>query len=142
MRLSITHTTRLKYSEPVTEEVMECRLGPFSDEDQRWERFELHVKPGGPIRSYIDGFGNNGYLVTLASSHESIELVAESQVTTLLGDPFALPQTAPRPISAQERFDYLAASRLIPLEPRLKTLSESVVPPGNGDPFEHARVLN
>ena len=67
MRLRVTHVSRLKYSERVTEQVMECRLGPLSDDDQRWDRFELRVKPTSRIASYVDAFGNLGYLVTLAA---------------------------------------------------------------------------
>ncbi len=142
MRLSVTHTTRLTYSNPVVQEVMECRLGPLSDEDQRWDRFELRVKPGGPIRSYVDGFGNPGHLVTIASSHETIELIGESQVTTLLKDPFVPPSASPRPLTPQERYDYLAPSQLISREERLQELAAGVQPSPTDEPFETAVALN
>ena len=83
MKLLLTHLTRLTYSQPVREEVMECRFGPYSDDDQRWDRFELRVKPGGAIRSYIDGFGNTGYLVPLDSGiHVALD-------TSALADTFS-----------------------------------------------------
>src|SRR4030095_8339882 len=53
VRLLLRHLTRLTYSESVTEEVMECRLGPYSDAHQRWERFELRVRPSGHLRPYV-----------------------------------------------------------------------------------------
>src|SRR6266542_3770638 len=56
MRLRVTHLTRFSYSDPVTEEVVECRLGPLWDDTQRWQRFELRVKPSGHIRTYLDPF--------------------------------------------------------------------------------------
>jgi transglutaminase-like putative cysteine protease len=142
VRLRVTHTSRLNYSEPVSEEVMECRLGPLTDEDQRWERFELRVRPSGRIHSFVDAFGNPGYLVTLAPSHEQIELTTESQVTTLLADPFAIPTVLPRPLAPLERHDYLAFSRLIPREPRLIEMAEPYRPAAPDQAFATAQALS
>ena len=107
---------------------MECRFGPYSDDDQRWDRFELRVKPGGAIRCYIDGFGNTGYLVTLVGGHEAIELTSRSEVATLLADPFATPPLAPNPLTQQEQFDFLSPSRLVPADPRLTEMAEPFRP--------------
>jgi transglutaminase-like putative cysteine protease len=142
MRLRVIHVSRLTYSDRVTEQVMECRLGPLSDDDQRWERFELRVKPTSRIASYVDAFGNPGYLVTLAAPHEQLELTTESQVTTLLTDPFALPAVPPRPLAPLERHDYLAPSRLVPAEPRLAELAEPHRPKNSDDAFTAAQALS
>src|SRR5947209_15121118 len=96
MHLRVTHTTRLTYSESVTEEVVECRLGPLWDDTQRWQRFELRVKPSGHIRTYLDPFGNPSHLVTLVPPHESIEVTADGEVATLLADPFS--EVDPSPV--------------------------------------------
>jgi transglutaminase-like putative cysteine protease len=138
----VIHTTRLSYSEPVTEEVMECRLGPLTDEDQRWERFELRVRPSGRIHSFVDAFGNPSYLVTLAAPHEHIELTTESQVTTLLADPFALPSAPPRPLVPLEHHDYLAFSRFISREPGLVELAEPYRSAAEDDAFAAAHALS
>ena len=66
MRVTITHTTRLTYDADVVEGIMDARLGPRSDADQRWEQFDLRAKPFGAIRRYYDGFGNTAHLITLA----------------------------------------------------------------------------
>ena len=53
MKIAITHTTRVDYDAEVVEAVMDVRLGPFSDADQRWERFDLCVDPAAGIRGYL-----------------------------------------------------------------------------------------
>jgi transglutaminase-like putative cysteine protease len=141
VRLQITHLTRLSYSESISEEVMECRFGPFSDADQRWERFELRVKPSAAIRGWTDAFHNPAYLVTLVPPHETIELTTRSEVVTLLADPFAVPAVGPPPLTAMERFDYLSPSRLVLADPRLADLAEPHRPQRPEDTFAAATAL-
>jgi len=142
VRLRVRHLTRLTYSEGVTEEVMECRLGPRSDGDQRWERFELRVHPSGHLHPYVDGFGNTSYLATLVQFHEAIELLAQSDVETLLTNPFAPPVVAPRPLSCQERYDYLLPSRLVPAHPELERLVRAEGPSDLEDTFAAVQNLS
>jgi transglutaminase-like putative cysteine protease len=142
MRLGVIHVTQLSYSEPVTEEVMECRLGPLSDEAQRWERFDLRMKPNGRIHSYVDAFGNPGYLLTLATPHEQIEIITESQVSTLLVDPFALPPVPPLPLAPLERHDYLQFSALVSREPELVEMAEPYRELADSDAFAAAQALS
>ena len=141
MLLHLRHLTRLTYSETVTEEVMECRLGPYSDAHQRWERFELLVRPSGRLRPYADAFGNTGYLVTLMQPHDAIELETRSDVETLLPNPFEAAE-APRPLTSQETFDYLSASRLIPVSIELEQLARETVPLPLEDTFAAAQSLS
>ena len=141
MKLHVTHLTRFTYSQPVREEVMECRFGPFSDADQRWDRFELRVKPSASIRSYVDAFDNSGYLVTLVAPHETIELVTRSEVTTLLANPFEPLPTPPTPLTPSERFDYLSPSRLVGADPRLAEMAEPHRPAEPANEFDSAIAL-
>jgi transglutaminase-like putative cysteine protease len=123
MRVALTHTTRLEYSADVVEGVMDTRLGPLTDPDQRWERFELRVSPTASSRRYIDGFNNVAHLITVARAHGHLEVVTRSEVHTLLKDPFRAPETRPRPLGSSERFDYLAPSATIPRHPELAALA-------------------
>ena len=66
MKVSITHTTRIAYGAHVVEGVMDVRLGPRSDADQRWQEYDLRATPSAAIRRYYDGFGNAAHLVTIA----------------------------------------------------------------------------
>jgi transglutaminase-like putative cysteine protease len=142
MRLHVRHLTRIAYSESVSEEVVECRLGPLSDANQRWERFELRIRPSGHLRPYEDGFGNAGYLATLVEPHDAIELIAQSDVETMLSNPFVPPPAPPRPITCQETYDYLTASSLIPANRELNRLADGFRPDGVDDAFASAHALS
>ena len=115
MRVSLRHTTLLAYTAPVTETVMEVRLGPLGDAHQQWSRFDLRTAPAAAQQRFADGFGNMVHLVTLARAHLALELTAGGEVETLLSDPFAPPRWPPPPLSPAERADFLLqASPLVP----------------------------
>ena len=83
MRVSVVHTTRLSYGAHVVEGVMDVRLGPRSDADQRWQEYDLRATPNAAIRRYYDGFGNTAHLVTIARPHDEVELVSRGVIDTL-----------------------------------------------------------
>jgi transglutaminase-like putative cysteine protease len=141
VRVAVTHTTRLDYSAEVVEGVMDARLGPFSDDHQRWESFELRVSPSAAVRPYTDGFENSARLITIARPHGFIELVAESRVQTLLEDPFPFPPTPPRALGPAELADYLPPSSMVQRDPRLEEMAAPYRPAGPADTFEAVRGL-
>ena len=128
MRVGITHTTRLSYDSHVVEGVMDVRLGPRSDGDQRWQEFDLRATPNAAIRRYYDGFGNAAHLVTIARPHDEVELVSRAVVETLLEDPFRLPQTPPAPLGPSELADYLTPSEIVPADSALDVMAEPFRP--------------
>jgi transglutaminase-like putative cysteine protease len=113
VRVEVVHTTRIDYDADVVEGVTDARLGPRSDADQYWERFNLAVHPVAAVRRYSDGFDNAAHLITVARLHGFLEIVARSEVRTLLDDPFQLPSDPPEPLSPAERRDYLSPSKLV-----------------------------
>ena len=125
MKVTLRHTTRLDYDTDVVESVMDARLGPRSDEDQRWGRFELRTSPVGAVRRYADAFGNIGHLISVAAPHRHVEVVTVGEIETLLADPFALPRAAPSPLEPGELADYLQPSLLIPNDPGLAMLASA-----------------
>lgn len=141
MKVTLRHTTRLDYDTDVVESVMDARLGPRSDEDQRWGRFELRTTPVGAVRRYADGFGNIAHLVSVAAPHRSLEVVTTGEIETLLADPFALPRATPPPLDPGELADYLQPSLLIPGDPGLRTLASPHRPTGAAGAFEAAGAL-
>jgi transglutaminase-like putative cysteine protease len=120
---------------------MDTRLGPLSDADQRVERYELVVRPGGSARRYGDGFGNAAHLITLSAPHRFLEVVARSELSTLLDDPFALPEAAPAPLSAAERWDALAPSSLVQRSDELAKMAAPFRPAELDGAFEAVRRL-
>ncbi|MFN8632286.1 MAG: transglutaminase family protein [Chloroflexota bacterium] len=141
MRVSITHTTHLAYSAYVVEGVMDVRLGPRSDADQRWETYELRATPSAAIRRYDDGFGNAAHLVTISRAHDSVELVSRGVVETLLDDPFRLPVSPPPPLRHSELADYLTPSASVPSVPELDALAEPFRPESPDEVLEAVQGL-
>jgi transglutaminase-like putative cysteine protease len=142
VRVRLVHTTRVEYTADVTQGVMDVRLGPMSDADQRCDRFALEVGPAGAVRRYLDGFGNIAHIVTVAKPHRTIEIVARSEVETLLEDPFAEPARRPAPLAPGELADYLSPSALIPPHPMLRELAAPHRPADPDATFEVVRELS
>jgi transglutaminase-like putative cysteine protease len=141
MRVAITHTTRLEYTADVVEGVMDVRLGPFSDADQRWDRYELRTNPTAAIRRYTDGFGNVAHLITLARPHNAVEVIARGEVETFLADPF-VPLAGPAaPLRPRDLADYLGASPLVAPHPDLAAIAEPYRPRTPEDTFDAVRAL-
>lgn len=140
MRVSVTHTTRLDYTQPVSEGVMDTRLGPLNDAHQRWERHELQLAPGGSIRTYLDAFRNNAALLTVPRPHTFVQVVASGVVETLLADPFMV-ESPSRPLSAAERFDFLTESRLVQVTDGVRDLAAPHRPPRGEDTLDAVQGL-
>jgi transglutaminase-like putative cysteine protease len=142
MKVRVAHTTRLDYSGDVVEGVMDVRLGPLTDADQRCETFALTVAPSASIRRYTDGFGNAAHLITVARAHRVLEVLARSEVSTLLDDPFAPPRHRPRALGPSDVADYLTPSALVPRHPDLAAMAEPFRPDEPEDTFEAVRGLS
>jgi transglutaminase-like putative cysteine protease len=141
MRTHVTHTTRLTYDTDVVEAVMDVRLGPRADADQRWEEFELHTSPPASVRPYTDGFGNAAHLITLPRPHRWFEVVSHGIVDTLLSDPFWLPSQQAGGLPPGELVDYTSPSRLVPAGPELAVLAEPFRPSTTDDVYDAVRHM-
>jgi transglutaminase-like putative cysteine protease len=138
VKIKLKHSTRLEYTHEVTDGVMDVRLGPFSDEHQRWFAFQLHATPNAAVGSYVDGFGNAANLITVRRPHKFLQVESRGEIETLLTDPFALPLRPPRALTAVERVDYLAPSPLVPADERLPRLAAQA---SRLEPFDAVREL-
>ena len=141
MRVEVVHTTRIDYDVDVVEGVMDIRLGPRTDADQQWVRFDLAVHPSAAVRSYTDGFDNAAHLITVGRPHHFLEIVARNEVHTLLDDPFRLPSTPPGPLAPSERWDYLSPSKLVQRYDDLARLAEPHRPRDPVDAFDSVIAL-
>jgi transglutaminase-like putative cysteine protease len=142
MKVKLEHITRLDYSTDVVEGVMDVRLGPLSDADQRWDVFTINVSPNGSVRRYTDGFGNRAHLITVAKPHRMLEVVTRCDVVTTLTDPFSAPMQRPRPLTPSEIADYLQPSALVPVSAELAALAEPFRPAGAEETFESVRRMS
>ena len=77
---SIRHLTRFRYSQPISESIMETRMHPRSDSAQHCLTFSLSVSPRCRVFSYRDHLGNNVQHFDIPGEHNQLVIVAESVV--------------------------------------------------------------
>ena len=134
MWLSVEHVTGFSYDGPITEAYTELRLKPAHGNGQRCSSFSLAPEPRGvTVAEYVDRFGNTVHHFDVLEQHDRIAVTARSEVWTASG----LVEAAP--LSPLDRFDFLAASRYVPLDDRLAELAASA--PASGDTSETAGAL-
>jgi transglutaminase-like putative cysteine protease len=95
---SVRHVTTFRYEPAVRESVMEVRMQPRSEGNQRCLSFTLDVNPPANITQYGDFTGNTVHHFDIAGSHREVKVTAQSTVEVL-----AVP--APRPSEAGDWAD-------------------------------------
>ena len=80
MIYSVRHTTTLLYEPAVRESVMEVRMQPRSEANQRCLSFHLDVNPAANITQYRDFTGNTVHHFDIAGSHTQVKVTAQSTV--------------------------------------------------------------
>lgn len=77
---SVRHLTKFLYSKSVNQSVMEVRMHPRSDSNQRCLTYSLSVSPRCRVFSYRDHLGNNVHHFDIPGGHNQLVIVAESLV--------------------------------------------------------------
>jgi transglutaminase-like putative cysteine protease len=77
---SVRHVTTFLYEPAVRESVMELRLQPRSDANQRCLKFHLDVDPSANIMEYRDFMGNTVHHFDIAESHTKIKVTSQALV--------------------------------------------------------------
>ena len=80
MYYSIRHLTKFLHSNPVSESMMETRMHPRSDHNQRCLTFHLSVSPRCRVFSYRDHLANQVHHFDIPGQHGQLVIVAESLV--------------------------------------------------------------
>jgi len=80
MYYSIRHLTKFLYSNPVSESMMETRMHPRSDQNQRCLTFHLSVSPRCRVFGYRDHLANHVHHFDIPGQHGQLVIVAESLV--------------------------------------------------------------
>lgn len=80
MYYSIRHLTKFLYSKSVSESMMETRMHPRSDHNQRCLTFHLSVSPRCRVFSYRDHLANQVHHFDIPGAHGQLVIVAESLV--------------------------------------------------------------
>jgi transglutaminase-like putative cysteine protease len=80
---SVRHTTKFRYTPAVRESVMEVRMQPRTEGNQRCLNFDLNVKPAAVMMQYRDFLGNAVHHFDIAGSHNELSIKASSTVEVL-----------------------------------------------------------
>src|SRR5262245_25975376 len=80
MFYSIRHITRFVYSAAITESMMEVRMQPRSEGNQRCLKFELTTQPRAHILGYRDYLSNIIHHFDIPGRHSHLKITAESNV--------------------------------------------------------------
>ena len=83
VRYAIEHMSRYRYRKTVSRSAMWLCLEPRSDFDQNVRRFEVVTEPSVYLSPETDPFGNNKHVITVNFEHDSLVIVARSEVDNI-----------------------------------------------------------
>lgn len=148
MFYSIRHLTKFRYATPVSESVMETRMHPRNEVNQRCLTFHLAVSPRCRAFSYRDYLGNHVHHFDIPGQHSQLVIIAEALVD--LQAPLQLPASLTS--EAWEEIDALVQDAdywemLLPSEfakptPSLVKLASQLDVRRRDDPLTVLRELN
>jgi transglutaminase-like putative cysteine protease len=132
MFYAIRHFTRYRYSQFVWQSMMEVRMHPRSEGNQRCFVFQLSVNPRARIFGYTDSYGNLVHHFDLPSRHGQLTIISDALVN-IDGQP-AIPEDMPYEAWTQleeivERNDYwdmLMPSHFARSSPELEVLAGEI----------------
>jgi len=148
MYYSIRHLTKFLYSNPVSESMMETRMHPRSDQNQRCLTFHLSVSPRCRVFSYRDHLANQVHHFDIPGRHGQLVIVAESlvEVEPLVQVPsFLAPDAWAELDTMIEQGDYwemLLPSEFCLATPPLDALAEELDVRRRDDPLMVLHQLN
>jgi len=80
MYYALTHLTRFTYDEPITSTVMEVRMQPRSDRNQRCIHFEITISPTTQPQGRKDYLGNAIHVFDIPGQHQKLAIKTEATV--------------------------------------------------------------
>ncbi|VTS07610.1 transglutaminase family protein [Tuwongella immobilis] len=130
--LRIDHETKLLYTQPIIESVVEVRMAPLSTEDQTVLGYKLRTSPTINPTTYRDGFGNRVELVTLMAAHAELAIRAASCVRVhrrSATERLAGVAWPAEPTASIDAMEYLRASPLVDFTSEIQAFSDSLPKP-------------
>ncbi len=147
MIYSVRHTTTFRYEPAVRESVMEVRMQPRSEANQRCLSFHLDVNRPANITQYRDFTGNTVHHFDIAGSHTEVKITVQSTVQVE-----SVP--APRPSEAgdwadldalntgEDYWEMLLPSQFAHSSEALEELAKELRSERRGSPLELLTELN
>jgi transglutaminase-like putative cysteine protease len=148
MLYSIRHLTKFLYKHPVSESMMETRMHPRSDANQRCLTFHLSVSPRCRVFSYRDHLANNVHHFDIPGQHRQLVIVAESlvEVSSHQDVPSFLAPAAwddlDQIVSEGDYWEFLFPSEFCAPTPRLEALADALDVRRRDDPLMLLHELN
>ncbi len=132
MFYAIRHFTRYRYSHSVWQSMMEVRMHPRSEGNQRCFIFQLSVNPRARIFAYTDARGNLVHHFDLPSRHRQLTIVSDALVNIEPQQP--IPETMDygvwneleQLIEQRDLWDMLAPSHFARSSPELDKLAQEL----------------
>ena len=87
--LTVKHTTRFAYSQPIQHSRHCVHLRPINDVHQNVLNYRLQIVPAVPIAEFEDVFGNSASRFEISQPYTELTLTAESTIALSGADPFA-----------------------------------------------------
>ena len=148
MFYSIRHLTRFRYTSPVSESLMEVRMHPRTEGEQRCLSFQLVVNPKARIHMYRDYLGNCIHHFDVPAKHLELRIVAEALVE--IEPPPELPNALASEswaeldaeVAAGDYWETLMPSTFAQPSEALLSLIEPLRVRRSGDPLTFLRELN
>ncbi len=148
MYYSIRHLTKFRYEKAVSESIMETRMHPRSDANQRCLTFQLSVTPRCRVFSYRDHLANHVHHFDIPGGHGQLVIVAESLVEVQPQSP--LPDSLPtaawaeldRAVHADDYWEMLLPSEFATPTEALQELASTFDLRRRDDPLSVLHRLN
>jgi transglutaminase-like putative cysteine protease len=145
---SIRHMTRFKYDHPIRESLMEVRIHPRTDTNQRCFSFSLSVSPRCRLFSYRDHLGNNVHHFNIPGQHGELVVIGRAlvELQELSRIPDALAPSAWQELDEivqnGDYWEMLLPSRFARSTPGLLTLVAELDVVRRDDPLTLLREIN
>ena len=148
MLYSIRHITKFRYSAPISENVMDVRMQPRTDDHQHNIDFYLYVQPTTNVFIYQDYLNNTIHHFSIPGLHKELSLRAEAVVNVTAPEllPAALTEADWAAVdglsTSGEHWEMCTPSAFTQLSPILQTLAEELNVTRRADPLTVLRELN
>lgn len=132
MFYAIRHFTRYRYSHLVWQSMMEVRMHPRSEGNQRCFIFQLSVNPRARIFAHTDARGNLVHHFDLPQRHRQLTIISDALVN--LDAPQTIPETMDyaawdeldQLVDKKDYWDMLMPSHFARTSPELQELAEEI----------------
>ncbi len=132
MFYAIRHFTRYRYSHPVWQSMMEVRMHPRSEGNQRCFIFQLSVNPRARIFAHTDARGNLVHHFDLPQRHRQLTIISDALVN--IDAPQSIPETMDyaawdeldQLVEKKDYWDMLMPSHFARTSPELQELGEEI----------------